>query len=129
MNLKAEIKLLNENLNCHDEEVDKHFPKDESQVPAFTKAQYMNLFEMLQGVAQIYEKSLKLFGFKTPKKALEILVTNINEHSEMVNEIMDDTDYENWTKAEDEHYTGVFYCDLHKTVEETLEEMEEVKQW
>ena len=62
---------------------------------------------------------------KASVKAIEILVTNINEHSEMVNEIMEDTDYENWTKKEEEHYTGVFYYDLHRTVEETIEEMEE----
>lgn len=44
----------------------------------------------------------------------------------MVNEIMDETNYKTWTKLQDEHYTGVFYYDLHKTVEETIEEMEEV---
>lgn len=124
MKLKNEIEYLSNVLKNHDKEVDKHFPKDESKVHAFAEAQYINLFEMLQEVAELYE----LFSSKkAPKKALEILVTNLNEHSEMVNEIMEDTDFENWTKAEDEHYTGVFYYDLHKTVEETIEEMEEVK--
>ena len=44
----------------------------------------------------------------------------------MVNEITDETNYKTWTKEEDEHYTLVFYYDLHTTVEETLEEMKEV---
>ena len=44
----------------------------------------------------------------------------------MVNEIMTETNYKTWTKQADEHYTGVFYYDLHKTVEETIEEMKEV---
>lgn len=127
MKLKREIKLLSETLEMHDDQVNETFPKDESKVLAFAKAQYMNLFGMLQEIAQVYE-SIASFK-KSSKKALEILVTNINEHSEMVNEITDDTDFEHWTKAEDEHYTGVFYYDLHKTVEETLEEMKEVKEW
>ena len=127
MKLKNEIELLNNALKMHDDQVDNSFPKDESKVPAFAKAQYINLFGMLQEIAQVYE-NVAHFA-KAPKKALEILVTNLNEHSEMVNEIMEDTDYENWTKAEDEHYTGVFYYDLHKTVEETLQEMKEVKKW
>lgn len=125
MKLKNEIELLNNLLEMHDNQVDETFPKDESKVPAFAKAQYMNLFGMLQKIAQAYENVA--YFTKAPRKALEILVTNINEHSEMVNEIMEDTDYINWTKAEDEHYTGVFYYDLHKTIEETLQEMEEVK--
>lgn len=126
MKLKHEIELLNEILEIHDNQVDEHFPKDEEQVTAFAKAQYINLFEMLQEIAQAYE-NMALFK-KAPKKALEILVTNINEHSQMIDEIMEETDYEHWTKAEDEHFTGVFYYDLHKTVEETIEEMEEVKE-
>lgn len=125
MKLKNEIELLNNALEMHDNQVDETFPEDESKVMAFAKAQYMNLFGMLQEIAQAYENVA--YFTKAPRKALEILVTNINEHSEMVNEIMDDTDFENWTKAEDEHYTGVFYYDLHKTVEDTLQEMEEVK--
>ena len=124
MKLKNQIGLLNDTLKLHDEKVDEHFPKDESQVPAYAKAQYMDLFSMLQEVAKAYEFTAK---FDKPSvKALEILVTNLNEHSEMVNEIMDDTDYENWTKEEDKHYTVVFYHDLHVTVEETIEEMKEV---
>lgn len=124
MKLKNQIELLDGILKLHDEKVDEHFPKDESQVPAYAKAQYMDLFSMLQEIAKTYE-IVGTFS-KASKKALEILVTNLNEHSEMVNEIMEDTDYKNWTKEEDEHYTGVFYYDLHKTIEETLEEMAEV---
>lgn len=124
MKLKNQIELLNDTLKLHDEKVDEHFPTDESQVPAYAKAQYMDLFSMLQDVVKAYEFTAK---FDKPSvKALEILVTNLNEHSEMVNEIMDDTDYKTWTKEEDEHYTLVFYYDLHTTVEETIEEMEEV---
>ena len=124
MKLKNQIELLSNILKLHDEKVDEHFPTDESKVPAYAKAQYMDLFSMLQDVVKAYEFTAK---FSKPSvKAIEILVTNINEHSEMVNEIMEDTDYENWTKEEEEHYTGVFYYDLHRTVEETIEEMEEV---
>ena len=124
MKLKKDIELLSDTLKLHDKKVDEHFPKDESQVLAYAKAQYIDLFAMLEEVAKAYEFLAKLAN--APKKALEILVTNINEHSEMVDEIMDDTDYKNWTKEEDEHYTGVFYYDLHKTVEETIEDMKEV---
>ena len=124
MKLKNQIELLNNALKLHDEKVDEHFPKDESQIPAYAKAQYMDLFGTIQNLAEAYETGA-LF-YKASKKALVILVTNINEHIEMVNEIMDETNYTTWTKAEDEHYTGVFYYDLHKTVEETIEEMKEV---
>lgn len=124
MKLKNQIQLLNDTLKLHDEKVDEHFPKDESQVHAYAKAQYMDLFSMLQDVAKAYEFTGKFH--KPSRKALQILVTNLNEHSEMVNEIMDETNYKTWTKQDDEHYTGVFYYDLHKTVEETLEEMAEV---
>lgn len=124
MKLKNETKLLNDILKLHDKQVDEHFPKDKSQVHAYAEAQYMDLFSMLQEVAKAYELLAKFK--KAPLKALEILVTNLNEHSEMVNEIMDETNYKTWTKQEDEHYTGVFYYDLHKTVEETIEEMTEV---
>lgn len=124
MKLKNQIKLLNDTLKLHDKQVDEHFPTDERKVPAYAKAQYMDLFGMLQDVAKAYEFTAK---FDKPSvKALEILVTNLSEHSEMVNEIMDETNYKTWTKAQDEHYTGVFYYDLHKTVEETIEEMKEV---
>lgn len=124
MKLKNQIELLNDTLKLHDEKVDEHFPTDESQVPAYAKAQYMDFFSMLQEVAKAYEFTAKFD--KPSRKALEILVTNLNEHSEMVNEITDETNYKTWTKEEDEHYTLVFYYDLHTTVEETLEEMKEV---
>lgn len=124
MKLKNQIELLNNTLKLHDEKVDEHFPTDESQVPAYAKAQYMDFFSMLQEVAKAYEFTAKFD--KPSRKALEILVTNLNEHSEMVNEITDETNYKTWTKEEDEHYTLVFYYDLHTTVEETLEEMKEV---
>lgn len=124
MKLKDQITLLNDTLKLHDEKVDEHFPTDESKVPAYAKAQYMDLFSMLQEIAEAYEFTAKFH--KPSVKALEILITNLNEHSEMVNEIMTETNYKTWTKQADEHYTGVFYYDLHKTVEETIEEMEEV---
>lgn len=124
MKLKNQIQLLNNTLKLHDEKVDEHFPTDESQVPAYAKAQYVDLFSMLQEIAKAYEFTSRFH--KASRKALEILVTNLNEHSEMVNEIMNKTNHETWTKQADEHYTGVFYYDLHKTIEETLEEMKEV---
>ena len=124
MKFKNQIELLNDTLKLHDEKVDEHFPTDESKVPAYAKAQYMDLFSMLQEIAKAYEFTSKFH--KHSVKALEILVTNLNEHSEMVNEIMDKTNYKTWTKQEDEHYTGVFYYDLHRTVKETIEEMKEV---
>ena len=124
MKLKDQIELLNDSLKLHDEKVDEHFPTDEKKIPAYAKAQYMDLFSMLQEIAEAYEFTAKFH--KPSVKALDILVTNLNEHSEMVNEIMDKTNYKTWTKQEDEHYTGVFYYDLHRTVEETIEEMEEV---
>ena len=124
MKIKNQIKLINNTLKLHDEKVDEHFPTDESKVPAYAKAQYMDLFSMLQDVVKAYEFTAKFH--KPSVKALEIIVTNLNEHSEMVDEIMDETNYKTWTKEEDEHYTGVFYYDLHKTVEETIEEMKEV---
>lgn len=124
MKLKDQIELLNDSLKLHDEKVDEHFPTDEKKIPAYAKAQYMDLFSMLQEIAEAYEFTAKFH--KPSVKALDILVTNLNEHSEMVNEIMDKTNYKTWTKQEDEHYTGVFYYDLHRTVEETIEEMKEV---
>lgn len=124
MKLKDQITLLNDTLKLHDEKVDEHFPTDESKVPAYAKAQYMDLFSMLQEIAEAYEFTAKFH--KPSVKALEILITNLNEHSEMVNEIMTETNYKTWTKQADEHYTGVFYYDLHKTAEETIEEMKEV---
>lgn len=124
MKLKNQIELLSNCLKLHDDNVNEHFPKLERQIPAYAKAQYIDLFQMLQDATKAYETVA--FFSKASKKALEILVTNLNEHSEMVNEIMEDTDYKHWTEQEDEHYTGVFYHDLHTTVEETLEEMAEV---
>lgn len=124
MKLKNQIELLNDTLKLHDEKVDEHFPTDEKKIPAYAKAQYMDLFSMLQEVTKAYELTAKFH--KRSVKALDILVTNLNEHSEMVNEIMDKTNYKIWTKQEDEHYTGVFYYDLHRTVEKTIEEMKEV---
>lgn len=106
MKLKNQIELLDGTLKLHDEKVDEHFPTDESQVPAYAKAQYMDLFSMLQEVVKAYEFTGKFH--KPSRKALEIIVTNLNEHSEMVDEIMDETNYKTWTKEEDEHYTGVF---------------------
>lgn len=124
MKLKNQIELLNDTLKLHDEKVDEHFPTDEKKIPAYAKAQYMDLFSMLQEIAKAYEFTAKFH--KPSVKALDILVTNLNEHSEMVNEIMVKTNYKTWIKQEDEHYTGVFYYDLHRTVEETIEEMKEV---
>lgn len=124
MKLKDQIELLSNTLKLHDEKVDEHFPTDENKVPAYAKAQYMDLFSVLQEIAEAYEFAVKFH--KSSVKALEILITNLNEHSEMVNEIMTETNYKTWTKQADEHYTGVFYYDLHKTVEETIEEMKEV---
>lgn len=126
MKLKNQIELLNNTLKLHDEKVDEHFPKDESKVTAYGKAQYMNLFSVIQEIVKAYEFTTRRHKDKASVKAIEILVTNINEHSEMLNEILEDTDYENWTKEEDEHYTVVFYYDLHRTIEETIEEMKEV---
>jgi hypothetical protein len=124
MKLKNQIELLNDTLKLHDKKVDEHFPTDESKIPAYAKAQYIDLFSMLQEVTKAYEFTAKVH--KPSVKALEIIVTNLNEHSEMVNEIMDKTNYKTWTKQEDKHYTGVFYYDLYRTVEETIEEMKEV---
>ena len=124
MKLKNQVELLNDTLKLHDEKVDEHFPTDEKKIPAYAKAQYMDLFSMLQETAKAYEFTAKFH--KPSVKALDILVTNLNEHSEMVNEIMDETNYKTWTKEQDEHYTGIFYYDLHKTVEEAIEEMKEV---
>ncbi len=124
MKLKNQIELLNDTLRLHDEKVDEHFPTDESKVSAYAKAQYMDLFSMLQDVAKAYEFTARFH--KGSVKALDILITNLNEHSEMVNEVMEDTDYLHWIDEEDGYYTRVFYHDLHKTVEETIEEMKEV---
>lgn len=125
MKLKNQIELLNDTLKSHDEKVDEHFPTDESQVPAYAKGQYIDLLSMLQEIAKAFEFTAKFH--KSSVKALDILITNLNKHYEMVNEIMDKTNYKTWTKVQDEHYTGVFYYNLHKTVEETIKEMKEVQ--
>ena len=89
MKLKNQIKLLNDTLKSHDEKVDEHFPTDESQVPAYAKGQYIDLSSMLQEVAKAFEFTAKFH--KNSVKALDILITNLNKHYEMVNEIMDKT--------------------------------------
>ena len=125
MKLKKEIELLINILKGYDKGIDNHFPTDESQVPTSTKTQYMNLSIMAQEATEMYERCSH---FKeSGKKALEILVKNLNEHHHTVSKIMYDTNFVNWTKAEDKHYTNIFCCKLHKTIEETLEEMAEVK--
>lgn len=124
MKFKHEIKLIADVLNKHDETVNKEFPKDESKVPAFAKAQYLNLFGAMQEIVQAIGTANKLFGNKN--EALKIIVGNMNSHSEMVNEIMEDSNWKRWTKEDEAHYTNVFYYDLHKTVQEIIEELEEV---
>lgn len=125
MKFKDEITLIADTLHEHDEIVDKEFPKDESKIPAFAKAQYLNLFSAMQTIAEVIEKANNVLGNKT--EALKIIVENINIHSEMVNEIMEDSNWEHWTDKDEAHYTNVFYYDLHKTVEEIIEELKEVK--
>lgn len=125
MKFKHEITLIADTLQEHDEIVDKEFPKDESKIPAFAKAQYLNLFSAMQTIAEVIEKANNVLGNKT--EALKIIVEDINIHSEMVNEIMEDSNWEHWTDKDEAHYTNVFYYDLHKTVEEIIEELKEVK--
>lgn len=125
MKFKNEVELIAGVLNNHDETVDKEFPKDEIKITAFAKAQYLNLFSAMQDIAKVIESVNNISGKE--EKALKIIVENLNAHSEMVNEIMEDTDWQHWTDKEEAHYTNVFYYDLHKTVEEILEELEEVK--
>lgn len=125
MKFKHEITLIAGTLQDHDKIVDKEFPKDESKVQAFAKAQYLNLFSAMQAIAEAVEQANNIFGKKD--EALKIIVENMNSHSEMVNEIMEESNWKKWTDFEEQHYTGVFYYDLHKTVEEIIEELEEVK--
>lgn len=125
MKFKNEITLIANTLHEHDEIVDKEFPKDESKIPAFAKAQYLNLFSAMQTIAGAIETANNVLGNKT--EALKIIVEDINIHSEMVNEIMEDSNWEHWTDKDEAHYTNVFYYDLHKTVEEIIEELKEVK--
>lgn len=125
MKFKNEVELIAGVLNDHDETVNKEFPKDESKIPAFAKAQYLNLFSAMQTITEVIETANNIFGNKT--EALKIIVENINAHSEMVNEVMENSNWEHWTDKEEAHYTNVFYYDLHKTVEEIIEELKEVK--
>lgn len=125
MKFKHEITLIADTLQEHDEIVDKEFPKDESKIPAFAKAQYLNLFSAMQTIAEVIETANNVLGNKT--EALKIIVEDINIHSEMVNEVMEDSNWEHWTDKDEAHYTNVFYYDLHKTVEEIIEELKEVK--
>lgn len=125
MKFKNEITLIANTLQEHDEIVNKEFPKDESKIPAFAKAQYLNLFSAMQTIAEVIETANKFFGKK--EKALKIIVEDLNAHSEMVNEVMENSNWEHWTDTEEAHYTNVFYYDLHTTVEEILEELKEVK--
>lgn len=125
MKFKHEINLISGVLQDHDEMVDKAFPTDKKKVTAFAKAQYINLFGAMQEIAEAIETANNIFGKKD--QALKIIVENMNSHSEMVNEIMEETNYKQWSKLDDKHYTGVFYHDLHTTVEEIIEELEEVK--
>lgn len=125
MKFKNEITLIANTLHDHDEIVDKEFPKDESKIPAFAKAQYLNLFSAMQTIAGAIETANNVLGNKT--EALKIIVEDVNIHSEMVNEVMEDSNWKHWTDKEEAHYTNVFYYDLHKTVEEIIEELKEIK--
>lgn len=126
MKFKNEINLIAGVLHDHDETVNKEFPKDESKLKAFATAQYVNLFSDMQNIVSAIETASKLFG-NNKEKALEIIVGNINAHSAMVDEVMENSNWQHWTDTEEAHYTNVFYYDLHKTVEDILEELEEVK--
>lgn len=125
MKFKHEITLIANTLQEHDEIVNKEFPKDESKIPAFAKAQYLNLFSTMQTIAEVIETANNVLGNKA--EALKIIVEDMNAHSEMVNEVMENSNWEHWTDTEEAHYTNVFYYDLHKTVEEIIEELKEVK--
>lgn len=125
MKFKNEINLIAGVLHDHDEIVNREFPKDESKIPAFAKAQYLNLFSAMQTIVEAIEKANNVLGNKT--KALKIIVEDMSAHSEMVNEVMEDSNWKHWTDTEEAHYTNVFYYDLHKTVEEIIEELKEVK--
>lgn len=125
MKFKHEVTLIADTLQEHNKIVDKEFPKDESKIPAFAKAQYLNLFSAMQTIAEVIETANNVLGNKN--EALKIIVENMNAHSEMVNEVMENSNWKHWTDKEEAHYTNVFYYDLHKTVEEIIEELEEVK--
>lgn len=125
MKFKNEVKLIAGIIHVHDETVNKEFPKDESKLKAFSTAQYVNLFSDMQRVTSAIETVNNFMGNK--EKALKIIVENMNAHSQMVDEVMINSNYKHWTDEEEEHYTNVFYYDLHTTVEEILEELEGVK--
>lgn len=125
MKFKNEVELIAGVLHDHDEIVNREFPKDKNKLKAFATSQYINLFDTMQRVTSTIEKVNNFKGNKV--KALEIIVENMNAHSEMVDEIMVESNWEHWTDEDDEHYTNVFYYDLHTTVEEILEELEGVK--
>ena len=125
MKFKDEIELITGVLRNHDETVNKEFPKDESKLKAFATAQYVNLFSDMQRIVSAIETANHILGNKN--EALKIIVEDMNAHSEMVNEVMENSNWEHWTDKEEAHYTNVFYYDLHKTVEEIIEELEEVK--
>lgn len=125
MKFKNEIELIAGVLRDHDETVNKEFPKDESKLKAFATAQYINLFSDMQNVASAIETANNIIGNKD--KVLKIIVENMNAHSQMVDEVMVESNWKHWTNEDDEHYTNVFYYDLHTTVEEIIEEIKEVK--
>lgn len=125
MKFKNEIELIAGVLHEQDETINKEFPKDESKLPAFAKAQYLNLFSAMQTITEVIETANNIFGNK--KEALKIIVEDMNAHSAMVDEVMENSNWQHWTNTEEAHYTNVFYYDLHKTVEEIIEELEEVK--
>ena len=125
MKFKNEVELIAGVLHGHDETVNKEFPKDESKLKAFATAQYINLFSDMQNVASAIETVNNILGNKT--EALKIIVEDMNAHSEMVNEVMENSNWKHWTDIEEAHYTNVFYYDLHKTTEEIIEELKGVK--
>lgn len=125
MKFKNEITLIANTLHEHDEIVNKEFPKDESKIPAFATAQYLNLFSAMQTIAEVIETANNILGNKT--EALKIIIEDMNAHSEMVNEVMENSNWKHWTDKEEAHYTNVFYHDLYTTVEEIIEELKEVK--
>lgn len=72
MKLKNQIELLNDTLKLHDEKVDKHFPTDEKKIPAYAKAQYIDLFRTLQNLVEAYEAGS--FSLKLQEKLLKFLL-------------------------------------------------------
>ena len=125
MKFKNEIELITGVLRDRDETVNKEFPKDESKLKAFATAQYVNLFSDMQNITSAIETANHIFGNKN--QVLKIIVEDMNAHSEMVDEVMENSNWKHWTDKEEAHYTNVFYYDLHKTVEEIIEELKEVR--